>query len=752
MTLLLPGTAVRSGPSGPRPRLLEPGLPLVPGQERYRLDPGTSLTLRLRGGDRLRVVDLQGRQHATAWFEQPAAVGLTEPVARLFGDWSAAGEAAEFTAVDVTVCRVDCLDGGMTVLDEDPNPPSPVRVYVDRADPLEALEPLLPEPLARPLQLDLRIDAATAQSYTVKAGQWIQIIDVEGRQCSDLLAFSAQKLEAGRALNIDMTTTRTLMGALYPGPGLYSKYYDQEMTPLLEVVRDTCGRHDTFGLACTAKYYEDLGYPGHTNCTENFNAALDRFAIAPRRGWQAVNLWYNTALDATNAIVLDEPWSRPGDYVLLRALTDLVIGSSACPDDVDPTNAWNPTDIHVRVYDADRTFTKGLAHRVTPDAEATLTKETAFQPRWGELTRRTTEYRGYWLPTSFSGHGAVEEYWACREKAVVMDLSPLRKFEVTGPDAEDLMQLAVTRNVRRLAVGQVVYTAMCAPTGGMIDDGTVFRLGDNLFRWVGGDPYSGEWLRQLAAERGLRVWVKDSTDQLHNVAVQGPASRDLLREVLWTSPAQPTFDELAWFRFTPARIGGPDGTPLVVSRTGYTGELGYELFCHPKHALDVWDAVREAGEPHGLTPLGLDALDVIRIEAGLVFAGYEFDDQVDPFEAGIGFTVALKTDDDFVGKEALVRRKENPQRALVGLELAGTQPVGHGDCVHVGRTQVGVVTSGCRSPYLGGKHIALARLDIGYTDLGTEVEVGKIDGHQQRVPATVVRFPFYDPDKTRPRS
>jgi len=543
-----------------------------------------------------------------------------------------------------------------------------------------------------------------------------------------------------------------LMGSLYPGPGLYSKYYDQDMLPLLEVVRDTCGRHDTFGLACTAKYYEDLGYPGHANCTDNFNGALAPFGVAPRRGWQAVNLWYNTAIGAANAIVLDEPWSRPGDYVLLRALTDLVVASSACPDDVDPTNAWNPTDIQVRVYDSERTFTKGMWHRVTPDAEPTLTRETAFQPRWGELTRRTTEYRGYWLPTSFSSAGAVEEYWACRERAVVMDLSPLRKFEVTGPDAENLLQLAMTRNIRKLSVGQVVYTAMCYESGGMIDDGTVFRLGDNLFRFVGGDPYSGVWLRELAATHGLRAWVKESTDQLHNLAVQGPASRDLLREVLWTSPAQPALDELTWFRFAVARVGAADGVPLVVSRTGYTGELGYELWCHPKHALDVWDAVWRAGAGHGLSPLGLDALDMLRIEAGLVFAGYDFDDQTDPFEAGIGFTVALAGDEDFVGKQALIRRKANPQRALVGLDLAGTQPVGNGDCVHVGRQQVGVVTSGTRSPLLDGRHIALARVTVEHAGLGTELEVGKIDGHQQRVPATVVRFPFYDPDKTRPRS
>ncbi len=159
----------------------------------------------------------------------------------------------------------------------------------------------------------------------------------------------------------------------------------------------------------------------------------------------------------------------------------------------------------------------------------------------------------------------------------------------------------------------------------------------------------------------------------------------------------------------------------------------------------------EAGAPFGITPLGLDALDMLRIESGLIFAGYEFDDQVDPFEAGIGFTVNLDTEDDFVGRAALVERKAHPQRRLVGLELAGNETAGHGDCVHAGRHQVGVITSGTRSPVLR-KNIALCRMAVQYAELGTEVEVGKLDGHQKRIPATVVRVPFYDPDKTRPRS
>ena len=232
--------------------------------------------------------------------------------------------------------------------------------------------------------------------------------------------------------------------------------------------------------------------------------------------------------------------------------------------------------------------------------------------------------------------------------------------------------------------------------------------------------------------------MKPSTDQLHNVAVQGPASREIMRELIWTPPTQPSLEELKWFRFLVGRIGGYQGIPVVVSRTGYTGELGYEVFCHPDDGAAVWDAIWEAGQPHGLKPLGLEALDMIRIEAGLIFAGYEFDDQVDPFEAGIGFTVKLDSEDDFVGKDALIERSTHPQRKLVGLELEGNEIAGHGDEVYVGRQRVGVVTSGTRSPTLR-KNIALCRMAVQYADEGTAVEVGKLDGLQKRIPAQVVR-------------
>ena len=320
-----------------------------------------------------------------------------------------------------------------------------------------------------------------------------------------------------------------------------------------------------------------------------------------------------------------------------------------------------------------------------------------------------------------------------------------------GPDAEALLQATVTRDVRRLSDGHVVYTAMCNEDGGMIDDATIFRIADTNFRFVGGSEYDGVWLREQSSRLGLNAFVKESTDHLHNVAVQGPASRALLEEIVWTPPAQTPFGALEWFRFSVGRIGGPTGVPAVISRTGYTGELGYEIFCHPKDAPTVWDSIWAAGEPHGLLPLGLDALDILRIEAGLIFAGYEFDDQVDPFEAGIGFTVTKAKDEDFVGREALRERREHPQRTLVGLDLEGNEPAGHGDGVYAGRQQVGVVTSGTRSPILK-KNIALARVAVQHRDPGAALEVGKLDGHQKRIAATVVPFPFYDPEKTRPRS
>ncbi len=771
--------------------ILKPGLALWAADlERYPVPGGGAIVIFLEAGDRLTVTDREGRQGAeVVAFAQdgtsdPAALGTRDHgeasglkqilgsgsesaqrvhaglarrklslanarAAKLFGGESLAGASAEFTAEKDLVCIVGAPGEAMMVDAQDP--PTDLTVMVRRVRPRVGNDVPLPEPLADP-RLDLRIAAATASGYEVKAGEYIQIIDVAGRECSDFQAFTQRGLDGRLERSLDPTTTRTLMGAAYPGPGLFSKFFDQDMQPLVEVIRDTVGRHDSFGLACAAKYYEDMGYPGHANCSENFNGALGPYGVTARKGWEAINFFYNTNIDAQNVLYFDEPWSRPGDYVLLRAMTDLVCCSSACPCDIDAANGWTPTDIHVRVYSEKNLFSKAIAQRMTPDADAKLTRETAFHPRTSELTRDMSEYKGYWLPNKFHNHGAIDEYWTCREKAVALDLSALRKFEILGPDAEALLQHCLTRNVRRLAVGQVVYSAMCYEHGGMIDDGTLFRLGDNNFRWIGGDDYGGVWLREQAEKLGMRAWVKSSTDQLHNIAVQGPLSREILKSAFLTPPAQPSVAELGWFRFPVGRLGNMNGRPVVVSRTGYSGELGYELFCHPNDAPTLFDAVMEAGEPLGVAPFGLGALDMVRIEAGLVFAGYEFDDQTDPFEAGIGFTVPLKTkEDDFVGRDALLERKAHPRRTLVGLEMDGNETAAPGDCVHVGRAQIGEVTSATRSPILK-KNIALCRMDVKHAALGTVVEVGKLDGHQLRLPAKVVRFPFYDPEKTRVRA
>jgi aminomethyltransferase len=374
-----------------RPTLLLPGLiPPDPSRESYRVRPGAATVVSLRPDDRLTIRDLSGGQQAELTAVAPdgredaAALGthadlpasvlrrlvgsaaegaaevvqglaglgldpMTASASVLFGPTSPAGAEETFRAERNVVVVVGAPEGAPVV--EGGVPASDLLLEVRRATPREHLEPALPDPLAEP-RLDFQVDRASARAYEVRAGEYIQVLDVQGRQCSDFLAFHAGKLQDGRERGLDSTTTRSLMGQAYPQPGLHGKFYDQDQEPLVEVVRDTVGRHDTFGLACTAKYYEDMGYFGHVNCSENFNGELQPYTIDPRKGWPALNFFYNTGFDANNLYVMDEPWSRPGDYVLLRAMTDLVCLSSACPDDIDPANAWNPTEVHVRVYPA----------------------------------------------------------------------------------------------------------------------------------------------------------------------------------------------------------------------------------------------------------------------------------------------------------------------------------------------------------------------------------------------------------------
>ena len=774
-----------------RAGVLMPGMTVLePGVERHPVPGGGSRTVQVFEGDEICVLDFEGLQTAElVYFDNDGdsdaamlgATGTGRPTATIgvlaTGSPSGAGVLRRLAARGISLSEGDAVqalgngsrpgdmesfvaanDGllvvsapGGPMLPPDQNAPTEVILYIRRANPgREGSLKEPPDPLADPL-IDINIQPGQAMPYTVRKGEYIQILDVQGRECSDFQAFSLGHLDKGIEREIDPTATRTLMGSAYPAPGIFSKYYNLDFDPLVEIVQDTCGRHDAFGLACTARYYEDLGYPGHVNCSDNMNEKLAAYEIKRRGGWPAINFFFNTSVDDANALGMDEPWSRPGDFVLLRALTDLVCVSTACPCDVDSANGWNPTDIQVRTYGAGTDFNRSIGYRMSPEADMQETRKTGFHDCFARHTRDFVEYSGFWLAKTMAGRGAIEEYWGCRERVAIMDLSPLRKYEVTGPDAEELMQACVTRDMSRLSIGQVVYTAMCYEHGGMIDDGTVFRLGDANFRWIGGNDTSGLWLREQARKRGLNAWVRNSTDQLHNVAVQGPRSRELLSRLFWTAPRQPTIEELGWFRFAVARLGGFKGTACVVSRTGYTGELGYEVFCHPRDCQEVFDAIWEAGQEFGIVPLGLDALDMLRIEAGLAFAGCEFDDTINPFEAGIGFTVPLKTQNaDFVGRTALTERKSHPSRNLVGLDIESGVVPATGDCVRLGKAQIGVITSATRSPKLG-KTIALARLDSAHSVMGSEVEVGQLDGQQKRLRARVVRFPHLDPDKKRVR-
>jgi len=377
-------------------------------------------------------------------------------------------------------------------------------------------------------------------------------------------------------------------------------------------------------------------------------------------------------------------------------------------------------------------------------------RQTGFHRRTAALGASFVEYAGYDFPSQYAAD-ISEEYWACRRRAVVIDLTPLRKLEVTGPGAEALLQSTVTRDLSRLRDGGVVYTGLCDDDGNLLDDGTVFRFGPERFRWVGYTDEDEDWFRRHADRLRLEVSLENSTDRLHNLAVQGPASRGIVTPVVTSSSGRPTVSDLTWFSFTEGRIGGPGGPEALVSRTGYSGELGYEVWCHPDDGPAVWDALWAAGEAHGLAPLGLDALDVVRVDAGLIFKGYEYEGAEDPFEAGIGFVVSKDKQDDFVGKAALERRRENPTQTLVGLEVEGVEPVAHGDAVVAGGHAAGVVTSGAFSPGLE-KNLALARVEIGHAGLGGRLEVRRAESDSAPLSATVVRFPFYDPDKTRPRS
>ncbi|THH36780.1 DUF1989 domain-containing protein [Aliishimia ponticola] len=608
----------------------------------------------------------------------------------------------------------------------------------------------LPDPLGKVVD-EWRIPRGTATAYELQKGQFVQIIDVEGQQCSDFMAMRSEALDKGVERFIDSTVSRTMARSAYPLPGLHDKFYDQDIRPLLAVRQDTVGRHDTFALACTARGYEERGFPGHLNCSDNISDAFAPYGIGRRAAWPAINLFFNSWIaPADHAIASDEAWSRPGDYVAMQAMSDLVCVSTACPDDVDPINGWNPTDIHIRIYEETSTITHAVAWRANPEDAAKMTAHSAFHPRTSKLTSSYHVARDLWMPAHFDATGAVEEYWACKKAATLQDMSGLRKFDIVGPDAVALLQHCLTRDVSKLSVHRGFYALMCDARGSVLDDGTLFRLEDTAFRWCCGSDHSALHLREQAEALGLNARVLSLGGRMVNLALQGPKSRDILREVVFTQPSRPSLDNLKWFGFTIARLHDRDGPMFMLCRSGFTGELGYELFCDRDDALTIWDGLMAAGAPEGLVPMGGQALDMLRIEAGLMIAGAEFGPDADAMESGLGFAVDFKKP-DFIGRAALERNAAATRRKLVGLHLAGNEVPHHGDGIFVGREQVGTITSGTYSPQMGHA-IAMARIAVENAAPGAELEVGKLDGHMKRLAAKVVDLPFLDPKREKARA
>ena len=390
---------------------------------------------------------------------------------------------------------------------------------------------------------------------------------------------------------------------------------------------------------------------------------------------------------------------------------------------------------------------------------------TAFHPRTSALCESMSwrDWAGYFAVSTYEVHHD-REYNAIRNAAALIDVSPLFKYRVTGRDAARLVDRIVTRDARKMAVGQVAYTHWCDGDGKVIDDGTVSRLGESLFRWTAAEP-SLRWIRENAF--GLEVQVEDISEKTAAVALQGPTSREILRAC-----AEGDVAGLKYFRVMPTRIAG---IPVDISRTGYTGDLGYEVWVEAAQALRLWDALMEAGRPYDITPTGMLALDVARIEAGLILADVDYlgarkalipSQTYSPYEIGLGRLVNLEKA-PYIGQAALKRiAREGPPRQLVGLDVSwddverlhdevGLAPqlpaTASRVAVPVYRDglQVGKATSSTWSPTLK-KMIALATIASDAAAPGTRLEMEFTVDHQRRqVGVGVVKLPFFDPPRKK---
>jgi aminomethyltransferase len=356
------------------------------------------------------------------------------------------------------------------------------------------------------------------------------------------------------------------------------------------------------------------------------------------------------------------------------------------------------------------------------------------------------------------------EYHAIRNAAALIDVSPLYKYDVRGKDALKFVNRVITRNVAKCAVGQAIYTCLCDAEGKVIQDGTVFRLEEERYRFHLADP-AFRWLKLNAV--GMEVSLQEVSEKVAALALQGPNSLRILQQLVDDQLAQ-----LRFFRFTFANIGN---IPVLISRTGYTGDLGYEVWVSPEHAERVWDALIEAGHGFGIRPAGMLALDVARLEAGFILLEVDYvgvekalisSQKYTPFEIGLGWTVDLKKE-HFVGCLALRNENERgPFRQIVGLEIDLSdyeqlyQQIGlppqipltawrGGVPVFKETRQVGHATTGGWSPMLK-KYIALATLRKEYVEPGTRVDFEvTVDYYRKTVGATVAKLPFFDPPRKR---
>jgi aminomethyltransferase len=371
------------------------------------------------------------------------------------------------------------------------------------------------------------------------------------------------------------------------------------------------------------------------------------------------------------------------------------------------------------------------------------------------------EWAGYFAVSSYEEHHE-HEYNAIRNAAALIDVSPLFKYLITGPDAARFVDRLITRDVSKMSVGQVYYTPWCDERGHVIDDGTVTRLGETRFRWTAADP-NLRWFTQNAA--GLQVNVADISEEVAALALQGPTSARLLRAV-----STADLDRLKYFRVTSGSIGG---VTVEISRTGYTGDLGYEIWIPAGSAVQVWDALMEQGGPFDIKPAGMLALDVARVEAGLLLIEVDFfsskkalidAQRYTPFEMGLGRLVSLDKG-RFVGQQALRRQHaEGPRRQIVGLQIdwpsveriydsAGLPPTVGATAsrtavpVYRGSKQVGKATTTTWSPVLK-KMIALATIDRPHFADGTTLDMElTVEARRHRVPVKVTSTPFFNPPR-----